>query len=176
MSDERPDLRVVDEDDEPRGMGSRIAQMGLAAYTLLILTMAGIGTLCAVFSLHGAISQLVAPKELSSGFSVDSWRLAELRKVDILGRQDTPDLYHDHSQVGDGSSGCMVVEGEVVRWDAWIETGRVPVLGSEISSSGPAEAPTVTVSQGEASVDCPFDEGEGGERFATMLRVDNEGG
>lgn len=175
MSEDRPKLRVVDEDEAPQGLASRLSQLGLAAYTLLILGIAVMGFFCAVFSLQGAISQLVAPKELSSGFTIDAWRVTELRKEGVLAAEQTPALYHDHSKVGDGSAGCLVVDAQVVRWDAWIETGRVDIPSASLSSSG-GDSPTVTITQGGRSVDCPFDEDEGGDRFLTMLRVDAEGG
>ncbi len=172
MSSDPPELRVVEDDESPSGLASRLSQLGLAAYTLLLLGIAGIGLTCAVFSLQGAVALAVAPHALSSGFTVDTWRLTELRRAGILTEGQVPDLYHDHTRIGDGSAGCMVVDAQVVRWDVWIEAGRVPVAGATVDSHGEPESPTVRVSNGPDAVECPFAEDEGGDRFQTMLRVE----
>jgi hypothetical protein len=172
MSSAPPDPPDPSEHEAPSDLASRLSQMGLAAYTLLLLTIAGVGLICAVFSLQGAISLAVAPHAVASGFTVDTWRLTELRREGILGEAEVPDLYHDHTRMGDGSAGCMVVEGQVVRWDVWLETGRVPVAGATVDSTGEPSSPTVRIRSGSLSVECPFEEDEGGERFETMLQFE----
>lgn len=160
------------DDSEPEGCFQQLSKLGLAAYALLILGIGASATLCAVGSMSAIVENALDPHALVSGLEAETWRIEELRRRELLGAEELPDLYHDHSGLGDGSSGCMVTGGELVRWELWNEDGRVPIEGARVKTYGDESAPTVTVTLGEASVSCPFDEDEGGDRFARMLTAE----
>lgn len=158
--------------EEPEGCLASVQRLGLAAYVLLILGIAASAALCAIGTMHAIVANALDPHELVGGVSVEPWRTEEMRRRELLGDDELPDLYHDHSSLGDGSSGCMVLAGELVRWELWQVDGRVPIEGARVMVEGDSSAPTVTVTLGEDSVSCPFDEDEGGDRFERMLSAE----
>jgi len=157
--------------DEPQGCFARVARLGMAFYALLLLGMICAGTTCAMgtsvlmtFSGQGADrgSGLVA------GFEAPAGVLAELRRQSLLADQRVPELFHDHSSGGDGRSGCAVIGAELLRWDDWAETNRVPLSGTEIEVGDFA----VTVRAGEQAVTCPLPTDGDAERLGRMLTVE----
>lgn len=171
---DKPHLDVAsDEVIEPKGCFAWIQSLGLAAYALLLLAIAISAMLCAMGSMQGLIENAISPHELVGGVVIETWRVEELRRREIIPPDGLPDLYHDHSRLGDGSSGCLVIEGEVVRFELWTEEARVPIHGATVTAYGDIESPTVTTTLGELTVNCPFEDGEGGERFARMLQAES---
>lgn len=180
MPDDPKDLKLVDgaagadpAEDAPRGCFALWGALGMAAYAFLVLGM----LLAGLVGIFGASVAMVLRNAgsggaLMSGTEADSWRLSELRGVGILGEGVTPPAYHDHSRQIDGSAGCMIAGDEVVQWEAWAEVGRVPIAGAALTVEGPDEAPTVSLSGGGSTVRCPFDEEQGGDRFARMLKAE----
>lgn len=164
----------MDSDDvvEPKGCFAWIQSLGLAAYALLLIAIGGSALLCALGSMQGIVANALSPHDLTGGIEIDTWRVEEMRRRELIAPKALPDLYHDHSSLGDGSSGCMVVDGHVVRWELWNEDGRVPIAGATVTAYGDEDSPTVTTTLGDQSVNCPFDRDEGGQRFARMLQVD----
>lgn len=159
-------------DDEPQGCMETFSSLGLAAYTLLILGICISSCLCGGLTLNTAVLNMATPKELKGASEVDAWRTSELQRYGVLQDGEALLLYHDHTSMGDGRSGCLVLEEEVlVRWDDEVETARVPIAGSTVEE---AEDGEVIVTLGEQQVRCPFDEGEGGDRFARMLRASSQ--
>lgn len=164
-------LHVADE-QPPEGCLAQLQKLGLAAYALLIIGIGASGLLCALGSMHAIVENALDPHELIGGLDVEAWRLDEMRRQGLLGPDTVPDVYHDHSSLGDGSSGCMVVGPDLIRFELWKETARVTIEGARVTSYGDDVAPTVTVTLDDATVSCPFDEDEGGDRFARMLTAE----
>ena len=172
---DKPELHVVRKGaDEPKGCFGFLQSLGLAAYALLILGIGGSAFLCALGSMQGIVSNALNPHELVGSVEIEAWRVEEMRRRELIGADALPDLYHDHSSLGDGSSGCMVVDRHVVRWELWQEEARVPIPGATVTAYGDEDSPTVTTTNGELTVNCPFDEDEGGARFARMLQAESQ--
>jgi hypothetical protein len=77
-------------------------------------------------------------------------------------------FYHDHSAARDGSAGCAVVGGRLVRWDDWRRSGELPLAGAQVA----ATADGLRVEAGEGSVECPFFPGEPVDRVADWLALE----
>lgn len=172
MSD--PRLHVVgpsDGEDEPQGCLESVQSMGLAMYAFLILGMLGASLACAGVSMWGMVAGAQGAKDLRGGAELELWRLAPLQQQwGVLTPEERPVLYHDHSLRADGTSGCAVVDQDLVRWDQRALTARVGIPGAEVRADGEADAPTVVVTQAGVEVACPFGRGQGGDRFLRMLQ------
>lgn len=164
-------VRPPGEDEEPQGCLDALKSMGLAAYVLLVLGFLCVTVLCSFGSLAGiAYNSAYQPRALVGGPQLELWRWAPLHQQwDVLTPDERPVLYHDHSRKGDGSSGCVVVGGELVRWDDKAPTARMAIQGGQVVVEGDPEEPTVVLVQGEQRLACPFGEDEGGDRFERML-------
>jgi len=158
------------DEDEPQGCAATLSSLGLAAYTLLILSIGGSSCVCGLFSLNTALLNLAAPSELKGPAELEPWRIEELSRTGVLRAGETVALYHDHSPMGDGASGCAVVGQAVVRWDDDVETGRVEIVGATVEDRGNE----VSVRLDGNEVLCPFGEEEGGDRFAHMLEASSK--
>lgn len=147
------------------------SSLGLAMYAGLILTIMLSSCGCGLLSLNTAILNIASPKKLMGAVEVDPWRVQELERFGVLQPGDTLLLYHDHTSMGDGTAGCMVLAPEdqaaVVRWDDTEETARVEVSGATVTQN-PED---VTITNGDAQVVCPFGEDEGIEKFTRMLQA-----
>ena len=86
----------------------------------------------------------------------------------MLQDEEVPALYHDHSPIADGSSGCLVMNDNLVLWTEKALIRSLPIPGSTIQDS----STNVRLTQGAESIDCPFMPGDGADRLAAMLRVD----
>lgn len=149
------------------------ASFGLVGYAVMLMFLGAGSLLCAGMTFNTAILMTNAPNKLISGVEVEGWRLSELRRWEVLDTR-TPQLYHDHSKWSDGTSGCMVVEGVLVRWDEELESGRVPLQGAEVGIEGEdAIGGSVYVRGPDQRIDCPFGEEEGVERFYRMLDAES---
>ncbi len=158
------------ETEEPLGCLGTIQSLGLAFYAILLLSTACAGTTCAMGSMILlAMRGDDKPTGLISGFEADAWRLNELRRVGVLETNQTPELYHDTSTKGDGSSGCAFTSGTLVSWQFWQETGRVPLSGATVTELDS----TVTVVLGSETVNCVLTEGDDADRFARMMTAES---
>ncbi|MED5372961.1 MAG: hypothetical protein VX899_18220 [Myxococcota bacterium] len=166
-----PDREISVEDDKGR-IGC--ASFGLLFYASLIAGLGLVALLCAGLTLNSALMATTSPKQLTSGVETESWRLSELRRWEILAPGDTPQLYHDHSEWADGSSGCIVVDGALTRWDDELSAGTVVLAGAEVGYDGPQDAPeSVWVRDDVQRLDCPFGPEEGSDRFFRMLQAES---
>jgi hypothetical protein len=146
----------------------------LVGYAALLILLGGGSLVCAGLTFNTAMVMTNAPNKLASGVEIESWRLSELRRWEVLDTR-TPQLYHDHSEWSDGTSGCLVVDGTLVRWDEELESGRVALKGSEVGIQGDDEAGgAVWVRDSALRLDCPFGENEGAERFYRMLYAESD--
>ncbi|MCB9761838.1 MAG: hypothetical protein H6739_18555 [Alphaproteobacteria bacterium] len=164
----RPPLEVVDE--APQGCLEQFQALGLAMYASIVLAMLLGSAICAIGSMVGLLLLAENPKELTSGTELEVWRLAVLRDQGVLGDDQVPALYHDHSEAADGSAGCLVVDGALVRWQGGAIQARSGFADAEVRVDGPDATPTVTLVTPDLALACPFGEGEGGDRFARMLQ------
>lgn len=149
------------------------ASFGLVGYAVLLMGLGGGSLVCAGLTLNTAMLMTNAPNKLMSGVEVEGWRLAELRRWEVLDTR-TPQLYHDHSDWSDGTSGCLVVQGTLLRWDEELESGQVLLEGAQVGIEGDEESGgSVWVRDSELRIDCPFGENEGVERFYRMLYAES---
>ncbi|MCB9741184.1 MAG: hypothetical protein H6741_16495 [Alphaproteobacteria bacterium] len=158
-------------EEEPSLLES-LSQMGLAMYAFLVLGMMGCSGLCMGMTVYGIMSSADDISGLRAGSELEIFRVAQLQQWGVLHEGDAPLLYHDHSSFFDGTSGCVVAGDTLSRWDQQALTGRVDIPGASVSALGEEDAPTVRVERDGAQVECPFDAGEGGERFLRMLKTE----
>ena len=162
------------EAEEPVGCFGTISSLGLALYATLILSVAVSAILCSIGTLWQFLRvSIVDLHALTSGLETADWRLEQLKEWEIIGKEDLPQLYHDHSVRGDGSAGCLVLNGEIMRWDNEKLSGKLPLQGVSITSKGTQNAPTIYISSEDVSINCPFKYDEGGDRFLRMLRSEH---
>jgi hypothetical protein len=159
--------------EEAGGCFAAASSLGLAAYALLVISMGAAGVICGSATLCNALRQTIEPESrLSSGINLQPWRIEELRREGLLGADQVPQLYMDDSFKMDGSSGCVVVEGSLTRWRSG-ETSTVLVSGATVESRGSPQTPTIVVSRDEVEIDCPFLDGDQGQRFYGMLLAES---
>ncbi len=173
MADDGPELRVVNEDEPGRGgCLPMVGGLGLMAYGLLIVGMGTVGLIGITWVIYTTrVMAQQAGSVLMGGATVDGWRLQELRAWGVLGEDVTPALYHDHSNAGDGSAGCMVADDHVLVWAEQSLTQRVPLAGATVSGVDEGLV-TVTIVNGGDEAVCWFRPDEGGDRFLAMLEVE----
>ena len=150
------------EDSNPR----KLPGCGLAAYVLLILSIAGVGAVGMTVSWYSLVagSQQLSPLRTSYGGVVDPAVLAPLRTAKLLGESEIPDAYH--AEAPDGSAACALVGTRVVRLSA--ESGAQTIQYADITGLEGTEA-TVTITASTGTIVCPFNEGEGASSFKAML-------
>lgn len=150
-----------------RRIGETVQSLGLAMYALLLLAMFGASSCCAVGSLWGIINgQLGDPDEVDAGTDLLPNQLSLLWQSGVVPTGERPDIYHDATMLGDGREGCLVHNGDLVRWQLAQPTQRLPIAGATVSVT---EAPSVVLRQGESEVECIFYGVTGRDRFARML-------
>jgi len=154
--------------DDKGGCFTVIAPFGLALYAILIISIGLAAGFCGLSTMFGTWRQDGDEgRKLTSGMGAAQWRLQELRRFGLIERSQTPILYHDHSFMADGSSGCYVIDDTVTRWDNGVLSGRVSIIGSTVSG----DSSDVTVQNGEDVVTCPFGLMQGGGDFLSMLQT-----
>ena len=145
-----------------------IAPFGLALYALLIISIGLAAGFCGLTTMIGTWKQDGDEgRALSSGIGASQWRLQELRRFGLIERSQTPTLYHDHSFMADGSSGCFVLDDVVTRWDYGTHTASVEIIGATVTGT----ASEVVIQNGDSTVNCPFGMGQGGGDFLTMIET-----
>ena len=162
--DENKELNL----EEKSGCFTIVAPFGLALYALVIISIGLSAGFCGLTTMFGSWKQGSGEgRNLSSGIGAAQWRLQELRRFDLIEMGQTPSLYHDHSFVADGSSGCYVLNDTVTRWDNGVLTTSADIIGSVISG----DSSEVTIQNGDNVVTCPFGLGQGGGDFLSMLET-----
>jgi len=155
---------------QPLGCLANFGSLGLAMYAILVIGMLTSSLTCGVMTMvQSWRSSYIPDSELQSGIEAASWRLNELRTWGVLNGKETPALYHDHSTNLDGSSGCLVMNDELVLWTDKSISLRLPISGAEIEGT----KTLVRLSQGSEQIECPFYPGDGAERLAAMLTTDS---
>jgi len=161
------------EDELPPGCLAQFQSAGLAIYALLVLAIAGAGLVCGVGSMVSMVRGASSPRPgLVSGADVDSWRLAELRRLGRMGSK-SPALYYDSSARDDGSTGCLVTGSSLLSWSqggAAHET--VELAGSSVALEPRTGGFQVVVSTPSHSATCAFRPGDDAQRFFDMLQAE----
>jgi len=121
-----------------------------------------------VLLLLGVLGSLVAAGVSLVGLLTPSPVVQDLVERGVVPPGASVQAFHDHSAAADGSSGCLLADDVVVRFDAGAVTGRVPAAGASVTV---VERPlSVRVAGPEGAVDCPFGLGEGADTFAGVVR------
>ena len=166
---ETPEEALPSAEPKPLGCLANFGSLGLAMYAILVLGLLVSSLTCGVMTMVQTWrSQAIDSTELQSGVQTAPWRLSELRNWGVLQSEEVPALYHDHSPMADGSSGCLVMDNELVLWTDKSLTQSLAIPGAAIEDS----STNVRLTQGDKSIDCPFMPGDGADRLASMLRVD----
>ena len=166
---ETPEEALPSAEPKPLGCLANFGSLGLAMYALLVLSLLVSSLTCGVMTMVQTWrSQAIDSTELQSGIQTAPWRLSELRKWGVLQSEEVPALYHDHSPIADGSSGCLVMNNALVLWTEKALTRSLAIPGATIEDN----STNVRLTQGTESIDCPFMPGDGADRLAAMLRVD----
>ena len=164
----------VSEVERPKGCLAKLQALGLAMYATLLLSFVAAGVICGLGAIYSLFAGSTTPRlGLVSGAEVEPWRLAEFRRLELLGQSESPALYHDSSIAGDGSSGCIVASGNLV---AFTEGGashtQVPLEDAQISSEPTPTGMVVALTLDNQTVSCQFFHTEEGTRFADMLKAE----
>lgn len=151
---------------EAEEVRDRLPGCGLAVYFLLLVALLITGVAGIFFTmsvLHGAGSS-TSPLSVTYGGGLPEQWLAPLRKAGVLEKDEVPDVYHP--EIYDGSRACAVVGPTLVR----VTEETVEKLAIA-SITRVEEVDGAVVITGGVAIRCAFGEGEGGERFAAMLRA-----
>jgi len=142
-------------------------------YALLVLAIAGAGLVCGIGSMVSMVRGASSPRPgLVSGADVDSWRLSELRRLDLMDSK-SPSLYYDSSLGDDGSTGCLVTGSQLLSWSEGGATHTtLELAGSSVDLAPQAGGFQVVVSHQNQSATCAFRPGEDAQRFFDMLRAE----
>ncbi len=168
-SNDAPEEGLPTKEPQPLGCLANFGSLGLAMYAILVIGLLTSSLTCGVMTMvQSWRSSYVPGSELQSGVEAAAWRLNELRKWGVLGEQETPALYHDHSVNIDGSSGCLVMNDQLVLWTDRETTLRLSIPGSQIEGSDTL----VRLTRGAEHIECPFYPGDGADRLAAMLKTD----
>jgi hypothetical protein len=150
---------------EIRRQAAQIPGCGLAAFAFLLFGIFLIGITGVAVSTYSIFTagEALSPQLLSYGGLVDPSMLAPMRDAGILGPAELPDAYH--AEDATGRNACALSQGKLLR----IEGGVGTTMSLDTIADVREEDGAVVV-VGEKTVRCPFGEGEGGDRFARMLR------
>jgi hypothetical protein len=142
-------------------------------YALLVLAMASAGLLCGIGSMISMVRGASSPRPgLVSGADVGSWRLAELRRLELMGSK-SPALYYDSSARDDGSTGCLVTGSSVLSWSqGGAAHTTVELAGSSLALEPLKGGFQVVVSKPDNSATCTFRPGDDAQRFFDMLQAE----
>jgi len=162
------------DEEKPPGFLSQLSSAGVAMYALLVLSFAAAGILCAMGSMFAMIKGAATPHlGLVSGAQVEPWRLAELRRLELLGGAVSPDLYYDNSRNNNGASGCLVTKGRLLNWSGnGASHTEVALPGSTAVLENARGGPVVHIKGPNGSAECAFFPGEDAQRFVDMLQAE----
>jgi len=143
-------------------------------YAMLLLTFVAAGLTCGLGSVYSLLrSNATTRLGLVSGAEVESWRLAEFRRLELLGKSETPALYHDSSVAGDGTSGCLVASGSLIAFTgSGAKHTTLPLATSQLTTEPTPTGMVVELSLDNQSAACQFFSTDEGNRFADMLRAE----
>lgn len=139
---------------------------GLAAYLLILLTIATAGVAGMSIALWSLISgsETNSPFNLAYGGMVEPSLLAPMREAGALGPEEVPEAFH--TETLDGSTACALSGGQLIR----LEEGKVTRLAlREIAKV--EDRPDGVLVQGPVEIFCHFAAGEGGDRFGRMVEA-----
>ncbi|MEE2749897.1 MAG: hypothetical protein VX519_00575 [Myxococcota bacterium] len=161
-------------EQSPQGCLAKFQSLGMAMYAMLLLTFVAAGVTCGLGSVYSLLrSNATTRLGLVSGAEVESWRLAEFRRLELLGQFETPALYHDSSVSGDGSSGCLVAAGRLIAFtQGGVAHATMPLATSQLTTEPTPTGMVVMLSLDNQSATCQFFNAEEGNRFADMLRAE----
>lgn len=125
--------------------------LGMALFALLLLGGLALGAAGIVLSTYSLVS--------------DAQTLQAVVDAGVVPEGQRIEAYHDHSPHADGSAGCVVAEGRLVRWDDHRRTGAVALLGAEVA----VDTRGVTARNEGAEVFCPL-AGRMASGFADLVR------
>lgn len=134
------------------------------------LTPGGIGGLVfAAILVIGVVGGLVVVGWSVGQLGTPSALEAALRAEGVVPSDARLVAFHDHSEASDGSSGCVLTDTSVTRFDHGSVTATVGLTGATVREVRNPLAVRIT---GESSeVDCPFRPAEGADLFAGMARA-----
>ena len=160
--------------ESPQGCLAKVQSLGLAMYAMLLLSFVAVGLVCGLGSLYALFrSSTTSNQGLVSGAQLEPWRLAEFRRLELIGQGETPSLYYDSSIAGDGSAGCLVAGEQLFSFKGGGSTHKAVLIGqSEVSVSAIPSGLAVVVTHDNQSLRCEFYSAEDGNRFADMLRAE----
>lgn len=139
---------------------------GLAAYVMIILSIASVGAIGMTVSWYSLVagSQQLSPLRTSYGGVVDPAVLAPMRAAKLLGQEEIPDAFH--AERADGQAACAISGTRLLRLSA--EAGAQAVNLADITTVTGDDA-SVTSTAPNATIVCPFGPGEGAASFKAML-------
>ncbi len=140
---------------------------GLAAYVVLLLTIASAGAIGVAISSYSLVAggSALSPMRTSYGGVVDSRVLQPMREAGLLLIDEIPDAFHAESY--DGSAACAISGDKLLRLSSDAGAQSVLLLDLVRVEGGETEvvAETATV-----TIRCPFRTGEGAGSFKAMLK------
>lgn len=156
----------MDNPVEPEPDPRTLPGCGLAAYVLVLLSIAGVGAVGMSISWYSLVagSQALSPMRTSYGGVVDPAVLAPMRAAGLLERTEIPDAFHAERM--DGEAACAISGTRLLRLSP--EAGAQSVLLADITALAGDDA-SVTITAGATTITCPFGPGEGAPSFKAML-------
>lgn len=146
----------------------RLPGCGFGAYALVLglifsAGVCGLGVSSYVIWESGAAA---SPLNLMYGGSAEPLLLAPMRVAGLLGETEIPDAFH--AERIDGSAGCAVAHGALLRLDAEGEKTELPL--AELTKVDYTET-EVTATGPKGTITCYFNAGEGADRLGRMLQA-----
>lgn len=148
-------------------IGETVQSLGLAMYAFLILGILGMASCCTIGAIWGLVSGALGDEyELTPGTELLPGQLSVLWRMGVLPEGTRPEVYHDATRLGDGSAGCLVREGDLIRWQLGQAPQSLPISGATVRVT---DTPSVVLVQGGTELECVFYALPGRDRFARML-------
>ena len=143
----------------------RVPGCGIAAFVGVLFCIFSLGVTGIVFSWYSMLTSggELAPQNLSYGCVIDARMLKPMREAGLLGPKEIPDVYHAENV--SGSEACAVSSGKVLRVS---QNGAQSMPLAEITSVEGTDL-SVTIRGANDTIVCPFEVGEGADRFKVML-------
>ncbi len=152
-------------DDHPQNV---LPGCGLAAYVVLLLTIASAGAIGVAISSYSLVAggSALSPMRTSYGGVVDARVLQPMREAGLLLQDEIPDAFHAESYTG--SAGCAISGGRLLRLSS--EDGAQAVQLTDLVKVDGGETEVVAETS-TVTIRCPFRTGEGAGSFKAMLQA-----